>query len=235
MAQGFQLTVKAGPNPGKVYEFNKDEIVLGRDLGNDIVVGDADISRRHAHLVWQGDAYMVEDLGSTNGTYVNGERLTGPKLLAGGETIMFGSSIEMEFVLMGFDAGATVIAPPPQAAVAPVEPAVVEPAVVEPAVVAPAMLEPAPVFEPPAPQMTFEPAPEPVLPTVEAAEPEAPIEIPAYSAPAPVYEMPPLEAEPKSKTGLWIGIGIGCFVLACLCIVVVAAVVLVNSGAFNSF
>ena len=223
MAQGFQLTVKAGPNPGKVYEFNKDEIVLGRDLGNDIVVGDADISRRHAHLVWQGDAYMVEDLGSTNGTYVNGERLTGPKLLAGGETIMFGSSIEMEFVLMGFDAGATVIAPPPQAAA--VEPAVVEPAVVEPAA----------VFEPPAPQMTFEPAPEPVLPTVEAAEPEAPIEIPAYSAPAPVYEAPPLDAEPKSKTGLWIGIGIGCFVLACLCIVVVAAVVLVNSGAFNSF
>jgi pSer/pThr/pTyr-binding forkhead associated (FHA) protein len=145
MAQSFQLTVKAGPNPGKVYEFDQDEVVVGRDLGNDIVVSDADISRRHAHLVRQGDAYLVEDLGSTNGTYVNGTRLSGPQLLEGGESILFGSSVEMEYAPVAYDVNATVITPPPAVEPAVVEPALVEPAMVEPAVVVPAVIEaPAP-------------------------------------------------------------------------------------------
>ncbi len=246
MAQSFQLTVKAGPNPGKVYDLDKEEMVVGRDLGNDIVVSDADISRRHAHLVLQGDVYMIEDLGSTNGTYVNGERLTGPQLLMGGETIMFGSTVEMTFAPAGFDVAATMIAPPHAAAPAEpvvVAPAQVEPAVVEPVDVAPVILESVPVIN-----VLAEPEPEPIPepPAEPVVAPEPVIEIPPYNAPEPVYSAPepayeapvvelPEVEEPsqKSKKGLWIGIGIGCFVLACLCIVGTAVVILWQSGALG--
>ncbi len=254
MAQSFQLTVKTGPNPGKIYDLVKEEVVVGRDLGNDIVISDADISRRHAHFVLQGDVYLLEDLGSTNGTYVNGERLTGPQLLMGGETIMFGSTVELTFSPVGFDVAATMIAPPHAAAPAEpvvVAPAQVEPAVVEPAEVAPVILESVPVINVLADEPALEPAVEaiPEPPAAPVVEPEPVIDIPpynapepAYSAPEPVYSTPEpvisevsVETEPpqNSKKGLWIGIGIGCFVLACLCIVGTVAVILWQSGAFG--
>ena len=90
MAQ-FQLTVKAGPNPGMVYDLDKDEIVLGRDLGNDIMISDADISRRHARFVLQGDVYTVEDLGSTNGTFLKNEPVEAAVVITNGDEVRIGS------------------------------------------------------------------------------------------------------------------------------------------------
>jgi pSer/pThr/pTyr-binding forkhead associated (FHA) protein len=74
-SQSYQLVVNSGPNIGKVYPLTQSEIVIGRDPTNDIVINDAEVSRKHARLMLQAGSYVLEDLGSTNGTYVGGQKL----------------------------------------------------------------------------------------------------------------------------------------------------------------
>lgn len=93
----FRLTVRQGPVPGKVIELVKDIIVMGRDVNNDIVVNDAEVSRTHTRLTAQSEGYIVEDLASTNGTFLNGQRLTGPKLMRHGDMLGLGETVVMEF------------------------------------------------------------------------------------------------------------------------------------------
>jgi pSer/pThr/pTyr-binding forkhead associated (FHA) protein len=88
-----------------------DQLTIGRDSVNEIVINDAEISRRHARLTFQGGKYVLEDLGSTNGTFVNGQRLAGPRVLKAGEVVSFGEQIVMVFEATNFDAGATVVSP----------------------------------------------------------------------------------------------------------------------------
>lgn len=104
----FKLVMQTGPNPGKIYELQKEEIYIGRDVNNDIVVNDAEISRKHARLILRSGGYVLEDLGSTNGTFVNGERLMGPHMLRPGETILMGENVSLAFE-SGFDADATMV------------------------------------------------------------------------------------------------------------------------------
>jgi hypothetical protein len=66
--------------------------VLGRGAQADIVLGDHFSSSAHARLVPQGEAIVLEDLGSTNGTFLNGEPLTGPQPLHHGDRIRIGDS-----------------------------------------------------------------------------------------------------------------------------------------------
>ncbi len=93
----FRLTVRQGPVPGKIVELAKDIIVMGRDVNNDIVVNDAEVSRTHTRLTAQSEGYIVEDLASTNGTFLNGQRLTGPKLMRHGDMLGLGETVVMEF------------------------------------------------------------------------------------------------------------------------------------------
>jgi pSer/pThr/pTyr-binding forkhead associated (FHA) protein len=93
----YRLVVRQGPNPGQIFELSKSEIFIGRDIANDIVINDAEVSRKHAQLTLEGDRYKIEDLNSTNGTYIDGQRLIGPHLLAIGEIIMFGDNVGMIF------------------------------------------------------------------------------------------------------------------------------------------
>ena len=67
-------------------------ISIGRVAGNDVVLNDAGVSSRHARLEWSGGALRVTDLGSTNGTFVNGARLApnAAKSLAPGDRLRFG-------------------------------------------------------------------------------------------------------------------------------------------------
>jgi pSer/pThr/pTyr-binding forkhead associated (FHA) protein len=106
--QPFQLVMRTGPNPGKVFELTKNELFIGRDISNDIVISDAEVSRKHARLALQTGGYMLEDLGSTNGTFAGGQRLMGPHLLQPGETIMLGENISLSFEA-GYDENATLI------------------------------------------------------------------------------------------------------------------------------
>ena len=111
MASQFQLIMRSGPTPGASFTLEGDQLDIGRDSTNEIVINDAEISRRHARLTFQGGKYVLEDLGSTNGTFVNGQRLAGPRVLKSGEVVSFGEQIVMIFEATHFDAGATVVSP----------------------------------------------------------------------------------------------------------------------------
>ena len=65
-----------------------DEFVLGR--AGDLRLGDARVSRRHARVYQEGGAYLVTDLGSSNGTFCNEEKLAGPRPLSDGDVIRVG-------------------------------------------------------------------------------------------------------------------------------------------------
>jgi hypothetical protein len=93
----YRLVERQGPNPGQIFELNKSDISVGRDIANDIVINDAEVSRKHARLTLEGDRYKIEDLNSTNGTYIDGQRLIGPHVLAIGEIIMFGDNVGVIF------------------------------------------------------------------------------------------------------------------------------------------
>jgi pSer/pThr/pTyr-binding forkhead associated (FHA) protein len=111
MASQFQLIMRSGPTPGAAFTLEGDQLTIGRDSANEIVINDAEVSRRHARLTFQGGKYVLEDLGSTNGTFVNGQRLAGPRVLKAGEVISFGEQIVLVFETVSLDAGATMVSP----------------------------------------------------------------------------------------------------------------------------
>ncbi|PWB72827.1 MAG: hypothetical protein C3F07_11010 [Anaerolineales bacterium] len=111
MASQFQLIMRTGPTPGAAYTLEGDQITIGRDSTNEIVINDAEVSRRHARLTFQGGKYVLEDLGSTNGTFVNGQRLAGPRVLKTGEVVSFGEQIVLVFEASTIDPGATMVSP----------------------------------------------------------------------------------------------------------------------------
>ena len=110
MPAQFQLKMRSGPTPGKVFPLEAAELTVGRDTNNGITINDAEVSRRHAKLTLQGDAYQLEDLGSTNGTFVNGHRISAPIPLKANDTVSFGENIVL-VVEAAFDANATMAAP----------------------------------------------------------------------------------------------------------------------------
>ncbi len=109
----FQLVQRSGPAPGKSYSLTKNEIYLGRDITNDIVINDPEISRKHARLTLQSGGYLLEDLGSTNGTFVDGKRITGPHMMGAGEVIMLGDNVSLVYeAISDYDPEATVAVAP---------------------------------------------------------------------------------------------------------------------------
>lgn len=105
----FHLIMRSGPAPGKAYELTKSEIYIGRDIHNDVVINDAEVSRKHARMEMQAGGYVLEDLGSTNGTFVNGQRLMGPHVLRPNELIMLGENVSLVFET-SYEADETVAA-----------------------------------------------------------------------------------------------------------------------------
>jgi ABC transport system ATP-binding/permease protein len=67
-----------------------DELVVGRAEGNDLILAEGGVSRRHARFFLEGSALMVEDLGSANGTMVNGQPIEGPTKLDPMMTVVLG-------------------------------------------------------------------------------------------------------------------------------------------------
>lgn len=76
---------------GKLRSSSKPRTVLGRTRNADVHVNDANVSRRHAEVVREGSEYWVVDLGSTNGTHLNGERVDRARL-RDGDVITIGST-----------------------------------------------------------------------------------------------------------------------------------------------
>ena len=87
------LAVDAGPDRGKIFALRKLPSVIGRSRGCDIVLNDSTVSRRHACLDRKEGLYVITDLVSTNGTKVNGEKITGSAVLKAGDVITVGTTV----------------------------------------------------------------------------------------------------------------------------------------------
>ena len=87
----LSLTEKGGST--NELSFDKDEVTVGRVRGNDIVLPKGNVSKHHCHLIIQGDEVVVEDLHSTNGTYVNGRKIAEPTPVSTTDKIFVGDFI----------------------------------------------------------------------------------------------------------------------------------------------
>ncbi|MBD7980210.1 MULTISPECIES: FHA domain-containing protein FhaB/FipA [Oerskovia] len=88
-----RLVVTAGPLRGTTVPLSASSILLGRAPSCTLVLDDDYSSSRHARIFPQGGTWYVEDLGSTNGTYINEQRITGIQPLAPGVSVRVGQSI----------------------------------------------------------------------------------------------------------------------------------------------
>ncbi|MBN1492851.1 MAG: FHA domain-containing protein [Candidatus Omnitrophica bacterium] len=84
-----KLIVNTGERAGEELRISAAEVSIGRDGSNNIVVPDQQVSRTHARISWTSDGYMIEDLGSTNGTFVNNDKVA-HKVLKFGDEIRLG-------------------------------------------------------------------------------------------------------------------------------------------------
>ncbi len=90
------LIVLAGASVGEMYKITAESTVIGRGQQADIQVIDEGISRRHAEIKHEGDSIFIRDLGSTNGTYCNGDRINEHQL-SDGDKIQVGSTTILKF------------------------------------------------------------------------------------------------------------------------------------------
>src|ERR1019366_5543915 len=90
------LVVLAGPNFGEMYLVERGESFVGRGTNATIRLGDDSISRRHVRIVVDGQDVRIEDLGSANGTILNGERVAAAPL-RDGDKIQLGSTTILKF------------------------------------------------------------------------------------------------------------------------------------------
>lgn len=86
-----RLRVVSGPAAGKTVDI-EEEVVIGREDA-DLDIDDEELSRRHAVVRRHANRLQVEDLGSTNGTFVDGNRIAEPTLLGGGAEIKIGTTV----------------------------------------------------------------------------------------------------------------------------------------------
>jgi hypothetical protein len=182
------LHIIGGNDRGKQFELNKPEMRIGRGTDQDVVLADIAVSRRHVTVVMDGQRFRLKDLGSGNGSLVNGQRV---------DTVILndGDQIEIGNTLMRFDhaasrpvAAAPTPTPPPPAAAPPGYPPPSYPSM-------PSGYPP-PGYPPPG-----YPAPPGYPPSYSGMAP--PQGYPPYGAPGPAYPhgYPPPPGYPPSFSG----------------------------------
>ncbi|MFQ3535855.1 MAG: FHA domain-containing protein [Aggregatilineales bacterium] len=215
----FRLIVRRGPQPNQIYELTKDVISLGRDITNDIVVNDPEVSRQHCRMTRGSTGYTLEDLGSTNGTFVNGQRISGARQLSSGDLIGLGETVTLAYESSAL--AAELGARPPLGGEVPYAP----PAYVPPQAPVsgyppqgPAPTYPPPTYVPP----SYPPQQQTLMPEQLGAKP------PDYQQFGYQYpEQPPLPAQ--TGLGRWFFLGCGCFIVACIALSVVGALIIDSS------
>jgi hypothetical protein len=105
---GLQLLAQQGPRAGQSFDLNKPVVTIGREAGNDIVLEDPQVSRHHARLTLEAGGYVLEDLGSTNGTFINDQRLMGTRPINPGDKLRLGDNVVLS-VSGSLGAGETVV------------------------------------------------------------------------------------------------------------------------------
>ncbi len=94
-----KLIILEGPVPGTEIELERREFIIGRDSQADLVIPSPAVSRRHARLFWQDGQCLVEDLGSSNKTYLNEQLLDVAKPLKSGDSLRLGGAIRLSYVV----------------------------------------------------------------------------------------------------------------------------------------
>jgi pSer/pThr/pTyr-binding forkhead associated (FHA) protein len=100
---------------GRTFELNIERTTVGRVEDNTFQIADGSVSSHHAEIVLRGSDILIRDLNSTNGTFINNEKIT-EMVLKPGQTLRFGQ------VELKIDDGKPVTAPPPASATAPAPP-----------------------------------------------------------------------------------------------------------------
>ncbi|MBV7328888.1 FHA domain-containing protein [Chloroflexi bacterium TSY] len=102
--ESAMLVLQSGGETGRRWPLSHTRpLTIGRSDECDISLADRQVSRFHARVVWQSDQYLVEDLGSKNGTHINGQEVQSAAPLEDGDELQIALRFKLAFV----DAGAT--------------------------------------------------------------------------------------------------------------------------------
>ncbi len=93
------LIVQEGPNAGEIYVLEELLNTIGRTQDNQVVVDSTRISRRHVQIKVLSSGTIIEDMGSTNGTWINGQRLTDARRLNTDDIIQLADYISFRYVM----------------------------------------------------------------------------------------------------------------------------------------
>jgi pSer/pThr/pTyr-binding forkhead associated (FHA) protein len=98
------LIIVQGPGTGHTFTLGTDPVIIGREAPSaKFVIADPAVSRRHAQISRQDDGYVIEDLNSTNGTFINAQRVVGVVPLTPGDLIEFGTAATLSFDSLDLD------------------------------------------------------------------------------------------------------------------------------------
>jgi pSer/pThr/pTyr-binding forkhead associated (FHA) protein len=220
----IHLMMTEGPQAGQTFPLDKDFITLGRAPDNDIVVNHPQVSRRHARIRRQEEWLVLEDLGSTNGTFVDDQRLTGSHALQPGDAIGLGTAVTLTLRKVAREA--------PRQPEQPVDSDTLKMGVEQPPARSPSAdaqwPQPHPPSTPPRepsaprpapPPSSWQPAEPPPFPGsdrpaygAESAPPE-----PSVAPPRPFVED---ETEDETERKTWLWVGLGCLAIAFVCFAV---------------
>src|SRR5215470_14904892 len=105
----FAIVVNEKGGEQKRLEFDKPEVTIGRVQGNDIILPKGNVSKRHSRIVLKDGKFIIVDLKSTNGTYVNGRKIASPQVLKDTDKVYIGDFI---LTVEETSIGSTASAPP---------------------------------------------------------------------------------------------------------------------------
>lgn len=231
----FRLVVRRGPQPNESFEIGADATTLGRGINNDIVINDREISRSHMRLLRSGDGLTLEDLGSTNGTFVNGKRIAGVTPLQIGDMIGLGDTVVLALEQVRDEARlgdllpiepADAPTPSPQLSYGLQQPN-------EANLPLPGEMYAQPEYA----AYPEAPAAPPQQPPASAEQSAAPPQQPGYATPPPPQQYPAYDYDPyaareeRSGTSPWLILG--CFVFFVLVFVCFAGIALVLVDMLN--
>ncbi len=105
-----RLVHKSGPDRGSSFTIQKSRMTIGRDFNNDLQLVDGKVSRHHVEITCDRDTHFVEDLGSSNGTMLNGRNVQKAPLMSGDE-LLVGNTL-LVFIDEGAEVGSTEVVAP---------------------------------------------------------------------------------------------------------------------------
>jgi ABC-type multidrug transport system ATPase subunit/pSer/pThr/pTyr-binding forkhead associated (FHA) protein len=95
--EGCKLVARAGLSTDQIFNLTNSEVIIGRDMSADITIDKNTVSRRHSRIACKGSQFIMEDLNSSNGTFLNGVQIHGETTLNAGDLISISPDFVFEF------------------------------------------------------------------------------------------------------------------------------------------